>query len=80
MKKLADEVLEMLPVVEAEIDWDGVKKAANDAAKDIFGDKLDQALTDKTINGMIKKIKDGEIKAGDTEDAVQIVINAMRGD
>lgn len=80
MKTLSEQVLEMLPVVEAEIDFGGVKKAAHDAAKDIFDGDYDEKKTNALIDGMIKKIKDGEITAKDTEDAVQIVINAMRGD
>ena len=57
---------------EEEIDWNGVKKAAVDAAKDIHG-KADM----KTIDSMIAKVKKSG-KAKDTEDAVQIVINMMR--
>jgi len=37
---------------EEEIDWNGVKKAAVDAAKDIHG-----SADEKIINSMIEKVK-----------------------
>ena len=54
------------------IDWDQVREAMVNAAKDIHG-KAD----DKVINDMISSIKDKKA-AKDTEDAIQIGINMMR--
>lgn len=54
------------------IDWNGVKKAMVDAAKDIHG-KADMSVIDSMIDNVKKK------NPKDTEDAVQIGINMMRG-
>lgn len=56
---------------EASIDWNGVKEALVDAAKDIHG-KADLSIIDGIIDGVKKK------NPKDTEDAVQIGINMMR--
>lgn len=53
------------------IDWNGVKKAMVDAAKDIHG-KADMSVIDSMIDNVKKK------NPKDTEDAVQIGINMMR--
>lgn len=56
---------------EASIDWNAVKKAAVGAAESIFG-KADLEKIDGMIGAAKKK------GPGDTEDAVQIVIDMMR--
>lgn len=54
-----------------DVDWDAVKKAMKDAAKDIHG-KVDM----KKIDGMMKNLY--KHKPADTENAIQIGIDMMR--
>jgi polyhydroxyalkanoate synthesis regulator phasin len=56
---------------ESKIDWNEVKQAMVDAAKDIH-DKADMKIISNMIDGVKKK------NPKDTEDAIQIGINMMR--
>mgnify|MGYP000706867614 CR=1 FL=1 len=57
---------------EMEIDKEAVSVAIADAAKTIFGE-VDVKMARKIVNAAVKK-------AEDTEEAIQIGINMMRGD
>ena len=67
LKELLDGVLNE----ENNIDKDAVHKAVMKAAQSIFG-TADEAKVKITMDAAIKKAKD-------TEDAIQIAINMMRG-
>lgn len=54
-----------------DVDWDEIKKALKDAAKDIHG-KVDM----KKIDGIMKNLY--KHKPNDTENAIQIGIDMMR--
>lgn len=54
-----------------DVDWDEVKKALKDAAKDIHG-KVDM----KKIDGIMKNLY--KHKPNDTENAIQIGVDMMR--
>ena len=78
---LANEVLDKVKEAnDVKVDIEKAKKAGHDAAKDIFGDEYDKEKADATVNGMAKKMKDGTLKPKDTEDAIQIMVNAFRSE
>lgn len=64
-----DKILEKIDnfLGEAEIDWDAVKEAAKETAKEVHGE-----ADEKVIKDMIAKIKKGG-KAKSTEDAIGII-------
>lgn len=75
-QKVVDDWAKKNKLMEAEeekgkIDWNEVKQAMVDAAKDIH-DKADMKIISKMIDGVKKK------GPKDTEDAIQIGINMMR--
>ena len=63
---------EFLDELNENVDREAVMKACTSAATKIFG-KADEAKCKRTVDAAIKKAKD-------TEDAIQIAINMMRGD
>lgn len=62
---------ELLQQLNEKIDKDAVMKACTTAAEKIFG-AADKEKCEQTVKAAIKKGKD-------TEDAIQIAINMMRG-
>ena len=75
---VTDEVRNGLEEAE-EMDMDKAIEAGHDRAKAVFGDKYDKDKADKIMAGLSKKIKDGEIKAGNTKTAIAVMANAFRG-
>ncbi len=78
-ENIVDKVKDGLDVAEAKdtIAWPDVVSAGHDAAKKMFGGKYDKTKANGVVNGMIKRMKDGDTKVTCTGDACKVVANAF---